>query len=322
MRTLSSRLHALIHHLSLHDQELSFDTAMVLGGGAFRHYFFTPDDNHAWLVEHPDEHWRDDTVSVENYGLYEAVGGHTGWDSRQWTGLSGAELVQLLRYERENARLIRQEATDAHPAGIIRSFDVGRDGVSLHIERGDETITLSHNDLSTIDDFAASLPPLQTLRPQAKDVPLTRRHALSADVFRWAPRHWHAHKEILFDVQAFYAAGDRAWEKLRDFAQTQDTFDAPRQTNARTYIQTHLSELGVARRAAAAFFGDPAEIVEHTGLPITAAPVVDALAAAWHASAEAIDTASDASSDALVSSIEEAHQRDKAAFEQFEAWLP
>lgn len=320
MRTLSSQLHELLKHLALHKGELSFDTAMVLGGGAFRHYFFTPDDNHAWLSEYPDDLWREDTLWVENYGLFEAIEGHTGWASRRWVGLTGAELVQLLRYEQDGARFVRQEASEAHPEGIIRSFEVSRDGISLNIERPDGNVTLTHSDLSTIDDFAATLGALQTLRPPTQGIPPTRRHALTADVLRWAPRHWQARKEILFDVQAFYAAGDRAWSKLYDFARTLQALDTQKQDAALTYIRTHLAELAIARASAANFFSDPAAVVEHTGRQITATPALEELAAAWRASADAAYAASESPSENLVDAIAHAHAVDTVAFEQLDVW--
>lgn len=321
MRTLSSRLRALLEHLSLHGGDLSFETAMVLGGAAFRHYFFTPDDNHAWLVEYPDEHWREDTLWVENYGLFEAIEGHTGWASRRWTALTGAELVQLLRYEQDGARLVRQEASDTHPAGMIRSFEVSRDGVTLNVERGEDLITLTHDDLTTIDTFAESLVPLQTLRPSNHTIPATRRHALTMDVLRWAPRHWHARKEILYDVQAFYASGDRAWTTLRAFADARESLNEEKQEAALAYIREHLSELAVARACAATMFGDPASVVEHTGKAITATPVLDELAAAWHASSNAARAASTADTVRLVDAITKAHALDAVAFERLEAWV-
>lgn len=321
MRTLSSGLHELLKHLSLHGGELSFETAMVLGGGAFRHYFFTPDDNHAWLVEYPDEHWREDTLWVENYGLFEAIEGHTGWASRRWTGLTGAELVQLLRYEQDGARFVRQEASEEHAAGIIRTFEVSREGLTLQIERGENIVTLTHGNLSTIDGFTASLGALQTLRPSADAIPPTRRHALTADVLRWAPRHWHAHKEILFDAQAFYASGDRAWTKLRDFAVSREALNEEHQDAALEYIRAHLAELAIARACAADVFSDPAEMVEHTGMPITATPVLDHLAATWRAAEHAARAASDATTDDLPDAIEQAHALDAAAHEQLDAWV-
>lgn len=321
MRTLSTRLRTLLEHLSLHGGALSFDTAMVLGGAAFRHYFFTPDDNHAWLVEYPDEHWREDTLWVENYGLFEAIEGHTGWASRRWTALTGAELVQLLRYEQEGGRFVRQEASEAHSAGVIRGFEVSRDGLTLRIERPERTVTLTHDDLSTIDAFAATLVPLQTLRPPNQPIPAARRHALTMDVLRWAPRHWRARKEILYDVQAFYASGDRAWTKLRAFANTREELGADRQEAALAYIRAHLAELAVARACAATMFDDPASVVEYTGQAITATPVLEELASAWRASADATRAASDADAGQLVDAIENAHALDTTAFERLEAWV-
>lgn len=327
MRTLSSDLQHLLRHLSLHGEEFPFPAAMVLSGAAFRHYFFNPAYNHAWLVEFPDDLWRNDTLFVENYGLHEAIEGHTGWASRRWHALKGVELVQLLRHEREEQRLLRLEATQDQPAGILRDFDVQRSGLTLEVERNGAIERIEHKDISTLDDFSATLPPMQSLRRAQDNIPDTRRWALTHDVLRWAPRHWQARKEIIYDVQAFYAAGDQAWIDLQAF-HTQDIgTDSTRASDAKSYLTAHLKELHIARNAAAQFFADHAQVVHHTGKPLLSKRSTQDLAHAWQAAADAINRAihalaHDAPSDATdaTDALAQAYQQDSDAFAHFSAW--
>lgn len=320
MRTLTNDLNALLQHLRLHGVRLPFPTAMVISGAAFRHYFFNPDYNHAWLVEYPDDHWREDTLFLENYGLYEAVEGHTGWTSRRWQNLKGPELVQLLRYEHEAGRVLRQDATWDTPAGFIQEFHVDRNGLALEIEHDGTREKLAHQDLSTLDEFSNQLGVLQSLRPVAGDIPDRRRHALTQDVFRWASRHWNARKELLYDVQAFYAAGNQAWIDLQAFAESLDRFEGEKRQRAQDYIQNHLHELQRARNAAAQFFAQHDDVANQSGFDALDARSTEQLAAAWKAAAAAIDHAAHTNTAEQSDAIAAAHTADRAAFEHFDAW--
>ena len=324
MQPLSSSLDFFLQHLDRHGLSYDFNTAMVLGGAAFRHYFFTPDDNHAWLVEYPGEHWREDSLDMDNYGLFEAVQGHTGWSARRWSVLRGPELVTLLRHESNEARLVAIEGTAVSKAGLIERFDASREGLTLHVSNGEASWELRHSDLTTLDDFVAQLVPLRTLRKEPSEIPASRRHALTSDVLRWAVRHWTSRREIRYDVEAYYATGTRAWTLLEDFARSLETHDAFADADpevAETYVRTHLQELSVARRSAAEFFGDPAAVMEHTGLETLAAQPLDALSLAWKKSADAAQLASQAATKELPTAIANAHQLDADAFEQLARFL-
>lgn len=326
MHSLSAGLRAYLSHLERHGLRYNFDVAMVIGGGAFRHYFFTPEDNHAWLVEYPNEFWREDTTRVENYGLYEAVQGHTGWSARRWTKMKGAELVTLLRHEQKEGRFVRLVPSERYAGGLIEAFEASREGLKLTVRHAGEEETLVHPDLTTLDEFVWNLGELQTLRREPGEVPATRRHALTADVLRWAVQHWGARREIIFDVEAYYAAGNRAWLQLRAFASTlASPLEGRNADEGYAYIQRHLEELAQARQSAARFFSDAALVLEHTGREALSAPLLDTLANAWQASAdataEAAKHATPASSEALEEHLELAHQQDAQAFEFLERFI-
>lgn len=319
MRPLSSELREHLHQLSLHGVTLAFPAAMVLSGAAFRHYFFNPAYNHAWLIEYPEDLWRNDTLRVENYGLFEAIEGHTGWASRRWQGLKGVELVQLLRHEQSEGRVLRQESTDAHPAGIVQSFEIGRQGLKLSILRGKEKIQLQ-SDIESLDDFSSSLPPFQSLRPVQGSIPPTRRRALTLDVFRWANRHWSARKEIVYDVQAFYAAGDQAWIDLQSFYAAIPALESAQQQAAHNYVHKHLQELACARQAAADFFDDHDGICTLLQTPSLSKRSTDALTAAWQKAADRIQDIGASKDEDLSSRLQDAHEVDTDAFAQLKAW--
>lgn len=314
MQALSDALQDFLVHLERHGLRYDFDAAMVHGGAAFRHYFFTPEDNHAWLVEYPGEHWREDSLNMDSYGVFEAIQGHTGWSARQWRGLKGAELVTLLQHEQKDGRLIRVLGTDGARPGLIESFDASREGLTLRLSDGPDAWELQHAGLATLDDFVPSLGVLQTLRKEPSEIPTRRRHALTEDALRWAVRHWESRKEIRFDLEAYYATGARAWRLLADFAERALAGDADFDADAaRAYIARHLGELARARRSAERFFADPAMVLEHTGRAALAAPQLELLRERWATAADAAESASSAGPGALVDAIDQAHTRDEEA---------
>lgn len=319
MRTLSSELRQYLQHLAVHGIDLSFDTAMVLSGAAFRHYFFTPSYNHAWLVEYPDDLWRDDTLMVENYGVYEAIEGHTGWTSRRWQNLKGVELVQLLRYEHAEGRHLRHEATSDAPAGIITAFDVDRSGLTLHVQQGEETIAW-HSDLASLDAFADKLPPLQSLRPVQGAIPASRKKALTLDVFRWAGRHWEARKEIIYDVQAFYAAGHQAWTDLRAFHDAIPSLDGSKHDAAHAYIREHLKEIACARAAAADFFANHDALCALLASPTLSKRSTQELRDAWRQVATVLQGIDSYSKTDLSDMLARAQALDTDAFKRLMGW--
>lgn len=312
MHTLSGALLDVLEHLHRHGAPMDWDAAMVVSGASFRHYFFTPDDNHAWLVEHPGEYWRPDSLRVENYGAFEAIQGHTGFSGRRWEKLKGAELVQLLRYEFSENRVARLEGL-----GFIRDIEASRQGVSLVVDADDETRTLSHPDLATLDEFSAALPTLWTLRKEPGEVPDTRRHALTGDVLRWAWTHYTSRKEIIHETDAFYATGRRAWEQLLSLVEETAQPNPALDTQALlSYVQDHARELAVARESAARFFADPALVIEHTGKSALSGPTLESLDRAWSDAAQALRALDEVEFGGLADALRTAAAAEEAAFVQ------
>lgn len=313
MQTLSNALLDVLEHLHRHGGALDWDAAMVLSGAAFRHYLFTTEDNHAWLVEHPGEHWREDSQRVENYGAFEALQGHTGWSGRRWEKLKGGELVQLLRYELADGRVARLEGV-----GFIIGVEASRQGIALTIDTGDDENpqTLAHSDFATIDEFSAALPTLWTLRKEPGTIPDTRRHALTGDVLRWAWTHYTSRKEIIHDVDAFYATGRRAWEKLIAMATDLCSPDTELNTEAAdAFIRAHVRELAIARESAARFFGDAALVLDHCGNASVSGPALEALDRAFTEAAEALRAAEDVDAEGLADTLQRAATAEGRAFE-------
>lgn len=296
MTPISFNLRLFIDHLNEHGATMDPRAAAVISAAAFRHYFFTPTENHAWLVEYPGQYWREDSMAVENYGVHEALTGHSGWSARRWNRLKGAELVALLRYEQKEGRVVRIQPSATHPYGFIDAFEASRAGLSLTVRYGEHSHTLVHADFSTLDAFTAGLPELVTLRKEQSVIPATRRHALTQDALRWGVTHYDTRKEIIFEVDAFYSTGWRAWEELESFVRSLHTEIVGDRDAARglAYARAHLLELADARDGAAAFFRDPAAVLEHTGRPALQTDVLDALSAAWHDAAVAIREAAEA----------------------------
>ncbi|TVR03856.1 MAG: hypothetical protein EA398_03640 [Deltaproteobacteria bacterium] len=231
----------------------------VLGGAALRTYFFAPDDNHGFAATHPEVRWRLRSLSVDHYGLLEAIAGHTGLDARRWTALRGAELVQLLRHEREEGR----------PLALRRSASPDRwERVrSIHERDGSLRLTLTPigsqgsdvewtADLRSADWLAApvcDVEELLTLRPAGDPASERLAGVLARDVLKWATGHLRMRLELVHDEEAFYAAGLEAWRRMAHFSAATAAVD----DEARHFLRRVIAEYALARAAGERFFRAP-----------------------------------------------------------------
>jgi len=175
--------------------------AMGFSAAAFRAYFFTPDDNHAYRTDNPGVEWLEEVLEVENYGVYEALSAHTGTDIRLYDGLRADAFSALVAHELEAGRPLI--VTD--PLTMLSRVLVGRGTKRLDLA----AVTAVEETLE-VDDALASRLSVSVLRPTER--PFTYR----ADHFRrvaldWSGRHLTTRHE-LFHTLATWRSSASAWK--------------------------------------------------------------------------------------------------------------
>lgn len=250
---LMQRCRMLAHLAGTLGRPTSASAIAALGGAAFRVYFFSPDDNHGWRADHPTIRWRQRSLSVDNYGLPEALSAHLGLHARAWPRPTVRDLLTLVRHEQQAGREVVLRTT-AQPAQWVRVRE-------LAVDRDSATLALADLQVDNTPPIPAvrlPLQPAEALRAPAEaiaEVVSCRALAeparpeladtLQRDVLRWAATHHHAPYELVHDEEAFYATGAAAWLRMAALVE-----EARGDTEAVGFVRTAAREYAVARRAA------------------------------------------------------------------------
>ena len=176
--------------------------AMGISATAFRAYFFSPDDNHAYRDDFPGVEWLEDTLELENYGVHEALSAHTASDIRLYDRLKREPLLQLVRHELTAGRPLLL----SDPLTMLTWVVVGLGDLRLSLAAVDATEESFEPD----DEHALRLA-LSALRPTER--PFTYR----PDHFRrvalgWSADHLNTKHELFHHLEIFVASGARALE--------------------------------------------------------------------------------------------------------------
>lgn len=196
---------------------LDEDTARVLSGVAFRTYFLTPDDNHAYRTAIADREWAWGSLDIENYGIVESLAVHFDRDLRIYPLPRPADAIALARHEFEAGRPIVGRLAGAVPEHVVVTGLRGPNGEWA----APDCDGLGDEEVETIADLSAfaenrRLVEMVTVRPSPTPIPAKRRSMLQEDVLSFAGRHARSRKELHYGHELFYASGLRAWEVAAD----------------------------------------------------------------------------------------------------------
>ena len=257
--------------------------AMGISATAFRAYFFSPDDNHAYRDDFPGVEWLEDTLELENYGVHEALSAHTASDIRLYDRLKREPLLQLVRHELTAGRPLLL----SDPLTMLTWVVVGLGDLRLSLAAVDATEESFEPD----DEHALRLA-LSALRPTER--PFTYR----PDHFRrvalgWSADHLNTKHELFHHLEIFVASGARALEVAAATCEREWGVGPGGNPAFASFFTAWVEELAWARALAVDYLAGWAAEAAVQGEPMTTAaalaPVLDAarLTAAQTAAASA-----------------------------------
>jgi hypothetical protein len=231
---------------------IASDDLLALGGLAHRTYFFTPDDNHCWHESSPHPTWDDASLTIDNYGVWESLAGHTGASLRPYDGMTAAEQWQLIAHELEEGRLCRGQTADGRVWDLVGATH--RKGQAFSVAPSTVAGTPPHEfEIPFAPGQGPPAPPfarVTVVRPDAPPAPPERAAMLLRDVLVFACRHAQTGKELDFTREVFVGSGARAWSLAAAFMGTCDASDVAAVAHGRVW----LAATRRAREAAATSF--------------------------------------------------------------------
>ena len=244
--------------------------AMGISATAFRAYFFSPDDNHAYRDDFPGVEWLEDTLELENYGVHEALSAHTASDIRLYDRLKREPLLQLVRHELTAGRPLLL----SDPLTMLTWVVVGLGDLRLSLAAVDSTEESFEPD----DEHALRLA-LSALRPTER--PFTYR----PDHFRrvalgWSADHLNTKHELFHHLEIFVASGARALEVAAATCEREWGVGPGGNPAFASFFTAWVEELAWARALAVDYLAGWASSAAAQEEPMTTAaalaPVVDA----------------------------------------------
>lgn len=195
------------------------DEAAVLSGAAFRTYYLTPDDNHAYREVISAREWAWGSLYIENYGVLESLATHLDRDLRLWSFQRPADLAALARVELEAGRpLLLGLGAEPSRLALVTAIEVGPRRIALEpdaiprIARDEDTERFAFAALDRWDAEDVRPGFALTVRAGVEPASARRRELLRRDVLAFAGRHARSRKELSYTEELFYASGLRAWE--------------------------------------------------------------------------------------------------------------
>lgn len=244
--------------------------AMGISATAFRAYFFSPDDNHAYRDDFPGVEWLEDTLELENYGVHEALSAHTASDIRLYDRLKREPLLQLVRHELTAGRPLLL----SDPLTMLSWVVVGLGDLRLSLA----PLACTEESFEPDDEHALRLA-LSALRPTER--PFTYR----PDHFRrvalgWSGDHLNTKHELFHHLEIFVASGARALEVAAATCEREWAVGPGGNPAFASFFTAWVEELAWARALAVDYLAGWASSAAAQEEPMTSAaalaPVVEA----------------------------------------------
>lgn len=188
-----------------------------------RHYAYDPQVN---LAYDPPRHLSQWSECFSNYGVFESVGFYSGFEVKEFNGLSEEDFWKLMVFELLQDRLVLSIGLhDTMTPCLVVGFEQQRLSRILHVLPAGQSSTvevnmwgksLAQGDHEVFQNWMAIVRPSDT-PPWSS--PANQRLTL----LKWVVSHHHSFKEFFHETRENYLAGDSAFDRMmRLFTQELD----------------------------------------------------------------------------------------------------
>jgi hypothetical protein len=223
---------------------------LCMSGVAFKNYVFDPEYNQ---FEDPVREFSNEAHYVCNYGPFESLAYFTGFDIKEFNGISRDDFWTLLRVELSSGRpVISLGLKGTLQPAIVTAYDESDNAPKVTVTRA-RSADAEEVDLTgeaTMQDSESFSNWMVIVRPgeSAEWTPSANRQRLR--VLRWAESHAQRPKEFSQETRENYAPGLGGFDAFQRFLEVHEVEDFEN-LNLVDYTLTHVEELAYGRRAAA-----------------------------------------------------------------------
>ncbi|MGM0557416.1 MAG: hypothetical protein ACQEVA_13620 [Myxococcota bacterium] len=237
--------------LELGDDAPDARELMCMSGVAFKNYVYEPQFNQ---FEDPGREFSNEAHFVCNYGPFESLAYYTGFDIKEFNGISRDDFWTLLRVELSSGRpVISMGLKGPLQPALVTAYDESEHAPQVTVARArtgeTEDVDLT-GEAKMQGDSESFSNWLVIARPgEASEwTPSANRQRLR--VLRWVESHAQRPKEFSQETRENYAPGLRGFDAFQRFLEGHAAEDFE-DFNLVDYALTHVEELAHGRRAAA-----------------------------------------------------------------------
>jgi hypothetical protein len=233
------------------DDAPSAQELLCMSGVAFKNYVFEPEFNQ---FEDPVRAFSSEAHFVCNYGPFESLAYFTGYDIKEFNGISRDDFWKLLRFELASGRpVVSMGMKGALQPLVVTGYDESDKVPKVTVRRA-RSQTPEDVDLTGEAEMQADHPSFSNwlvivrTGEAAEWTPSANRQRLR--VLRWAESHAQRPKEFSQETRENYAPGLGGFDAFQRFLEAHDAEDFVDEP-LHDYLLTHIEELARGRRAAA-----------------------------------------------------------------------
>jgi hypothetical protein len=233
--------------------EFGVDELLCVSGAALKNYVYEPGYNRS---SEPRAFSRLGEL-VCNYGPFESLSYFTGWDVKEFDGISRDDFWKLLQYEVASGRPVLTLGVEG-PLGpvLVSGYHNEPRHQTLDVIRAGQS-DVETVDLSGVRDVQAGEPSfsnwLVIARPGEQPDWVTSRTRQRLSALRWAASHARSQKEFSHETRENYAPGLRGFQAFLGIVDAfLESGEAPRAVDSEwaRYVSSHVDGLVHGRRAA------------------------------------------------------------------------
>ena len=233
---------------------LDEDEFLAISAVAFKNYVYEPEYNE---LSHRPRAYSKLGEFVCNYGPFESISYYTGWDVKEFDGVSTEDFWKLVRFEIASGRpVVSLSLGGPLEPVLVVGYDFEPRKQTLDVVRPGKP-EASTVDVTGMTDFQPEAESftnwLLIARPSESPEWASSHTRQRLRVLRWAARHAKNRKEFSQETRENYAPGLRGFESFLDQLdrlgdEDVDRWDADDPVTG--FVRGHVEGLSLARRAA------------------------------------------------------------------------